>query len=716
MGVVSVGEIVVSFHNPVHPEKSVADDRSPRRGAPRPRAALRVVVLFGIWILILNSGCDINRESATPVKGSVSIIDDVASNSSPHQIQLPTPTTTIGDLAPADEDLHAPRFLGLNHLVAGDKELMLTWDPAIDDVSPESAISYQVFLSERSGKQQFDAPPQLIVPAGSQSCRLTGLENGVTLHVVVRAVDASGKADSNEAEWAATPNPVLFVDASVNESADGETPLSALKSIDEAIGAAIGLAGVNVYIAEGEYQEQILLFDGMSLYGGFQSGFEAFPDPVIRQTRLQGTSGKDTLILPPGNHLTVIDGLTFTGENSARRAIVADDCVLQISHCQISGFADKGIQIETDTDDGGEASGSLLFCDVRNNRGDGLRIEGFVDLVLRECRFTGNGQSGISSPSLQPRHGEKTRLDLNRVLVADNGDIGINIRISEPDAGDPEDPPRVRLGLFGVESSGNDDHGMGFDLRYSEDQNVDMRIRIEYCLLSDNRKSGVYLDADAIGDYSISHSHFEGNRGDSALKLSGDATGAIIHVRDCLFPAGQGYSLLYRGSGLVNVMESELVSVGPDNKPYQRESTGIVTVQGQSVMESKDPSMKHWEKILESPGKQQPSHALDSLPAPPKQRSAGIVGIVPGPGKLSQNNPLQWKVLLSDDSITPEISAAADGNSLPLANSKSGEILTIEASQDIGEFRKLILRVTVPEQSGSPEQSHRFEYELAGDR
>ena len=706
----------MSFHNPVHPEKSVADDRSPRRGAPRPRAALRVVVLFGIWILILNSGCDINRESATPVKGSVSIIDDVASNSSPHQIQLPTPTTTIGDLAPADEDLHAPRFLGLNHLVAGDKELMLTWDPAIDDVSPESAISYQVFLSERSGKQQFDAPPQMIVPAGSQSCRLTGLENGVTLHVVVRAVDASGKADSNEAEWAATPNPVLFVDASVNESADGETPLSALKSIDEAIGAAIGLAGVNVYIAEGEYQEQILLFDGMSLYGGFQSGFEAFPDPVIRQTRLQGTSGKDTLILPPGNHLTVIDGLTFTGENSARRAIVADDCVLQISHCQISGFADKGIQIETDTDDGGEASGSLLFCDVRNNRGDGLRIEGFVDLVLRECRFTGNGQSGISSPSLQPRHGEKTRLDLNRVLVADNGDIGINIRISEPDAGDPEDPPRVRLGLFGVESSGNDDHGMGFDLRYSEDQNVDMRIRLEYCLLSDNRKSGVYLDADAIGDYSISHSHFEGNRGDSALKLSGDATGAIIHVRDCLFPAGQGYSLLYRGSGLVNVMESELVSVGPDNKPYQRESTGIVTVQGQSVMESKDPSMKHWEKILESPGKQQPSHALDSLPAPPKQRSAGVVGIVPGPGKLSQNNPLQWKVLLSDDSITPEISAAADGNSLPLANSKSGEILTIEASQDIGEFRKLILRVTVPEQSGSPEQSHRFEYELAGDR
>ncbi|MGB1070720.1 MAG: hypothetical protein ACPG1Z_03560 [Planctomycetota bacterium] len=706
----------MSFQNPVHPEKSITEDRSPRHGAPRPRSAFRVAVLFGISILILNSGCDINRESATPVKGSVSIIDDAASNSSPHQIQLPTPTTTIGDLAPAEEDLHAPRFQGLNHLVAGDKELMLTWDPAIDDVSPESAISYQVFLSERSGKQQFDAPPQLIVPAGSQSCRLTGLENGVTLHVVVRAVDASGKADSNEAEWAATPNPVLFVDASVNESADGETPLAALKSIDEAIGAAIGMAGVNVYIAEGEYQEQILLFDGMSLYGGFQSGFDAFPDPVIRQTRLQGTSGKDTLILPPGNHLTVIDGLTFTGENSARRAIVADDCVLQISHCQISGFADKGIQIETDTDDGGEASGSLLFCDVRNNLGDGLRIEGFVDLVLRECRFTGNGQSGISSPSLQPRHGEKTRLDLNRVLVADNGDIGINIRISEPDAGDPEDPPRVRLGLFGVESSGNDDHGMGFDLRYSEDQNVDMRIRLEYCLLSDNRKSGVYLDADAIGDYSISHSNFEGNRGDSALKLSGDATGAVIHVRDCLFPEGQGYSLLYRGSGLVNVMESELVSVGPDNKPYQRESTGIVTVQGQSVMESKDPSMKHWEQILESPGKQQPSHALDSLPAPPKQRSAGVVGIIPGPGKLSQNNPLQWKVLLSDDSITPEISAAADGISLPLANSKSGEILKIEASQDIGEFRKLILRVTVPEQSGSPEQSHRFEYELAGDR
>ena len=51
-----------------------------------------------------------------------------------------------------------------------------------------------------------------------------------------------------------------------------------------------------------------------------------------------------------------------------------------------------------------------------------------------------------------------------------------------------------------------------------------------------------------------------------------------------------------------------------------------------------------------------------------------------------------------------------------LVNSKSGETLTIGSSQAIGEIRKLILQVTVPEQSGLPRQSHRFEYELAGDR
>lgn len=708
----------MSFQDPARPEKSVVFNRNPRRGTPRLTTATWITGLYGLWILCLFSGCEISRESATPLQNPTSITE-VVSESTTHQIQLPTPTSAEAVLPPAKEDLAAPRFMGLNHLVAGDTELMLTWDNAIDDVSPASAISYHVFLSERSGKQQFDAPPHLIVPAGSQSCRITGLKNGVTLHVVVRSVDASGKSDSNEAEWAATPNPVLFVDASVYESGNGETPLSALKSIDEAIGAAIGMAGVNVYIAKGKYREQILLFDGMSLYGGFDSGFETFPDPMIRQTMLQGKQGKDTLILPPGNHLTVIDGLIFPGEETARRAIVADDCVLQISHCQISSFADKGIQIETDTDDGGEASGSLLFCDVRNNRGDGLRIEGFVDLVIRESRFTENGQSGISSPSLQPRHGEKTRLDLQRVLVANNGDIGINIRISEPDAGDPEDPPRVRLGLFGVESAGNDDHGMGFDLRYSEDQNVDMRIRLEHCRLSGNMKSGVYLDADAMGDYSISHSNFEGNRGDSALKLSGDATGAIIHVRDCRFPEGQGYSLLYRGSGLVNVMQSKLASLGPDKKPTHRESTGIVTVQGHPLTDSEvqsAPSMKHWERILEFPRPIHPSHSLANLPTPPKQRIEGITGIVPGPGELSRNTPPQWKLLLSDESIIPVINATVDGAPFPLVISRSGEIVTIGSSQSIGEANRLILQASVPAQADAAMQSHRFEYEFAGDR
>jgi hypothetical protein len=671
-----------------------------------------------LLVLTLTWGCgeDPKSPGSVPAPNRTPALEK---ESTPYQVPLPSTGRSSEALQPADQDLNPPRFQGLKQLIAGDGALVLKWDDAIDDVSHAGELIYHVYASERAGKQDFLSPPLLITEAGAQSCRLSALKNGITLHVVVRAVDATGKSDSNEVEWAGTPNPVLFVDVSANESGNGESPRSAMKSIDEAIGAAIGMAGVNIYVAEGTYPEQFLLFDGMSLYGGFPPGFEAFPNPTQHPTRLEGKQGKDTLILPPGNHLAVIDGLILTGGGTARRAIVADDCVLQISHCRISGFADKGIQIETDTDDGGEAKGSLLFSDIQNNRGDGLRIEGFVDLAIRECRFTNNQQSGISSPSLQPRHGEKTRLDLHRVLVADNGDIGINIRISEPDLGDPSDPPRVRLGLFGVQSKRNADHGMGFDLRYTADQNVDMRIRLEHCLLSENRKSGIYLDADAIGDYSVSHCVFERNTGDSALKISGDATGALIHVRECRVSPQQGYSLYYRGAGLVNILGGNLASTGPDGNSILNESRGTVSVTQLLAADSgsaANPSLMHWEKILESPGKISLSHDLNALPAPPAPRPITVIGIHPGPGNLLFQDPLIWKVLRTDEAVEPVISATIDGQTQTVVSRSTGETTEISIPNPTLNTGKLLLNIIIPEHSGFPSQSHSFEYNSAGDR
>ena len=684
---------------------------------------------LGIVILLTSSGCSPDDPKAAP---SPSESQAPAAASTPRstkqdledhpvfQVSLPDQLSYPEALPAVGEDSTPPRFLGLRQLIAGDRELILSWAMAIDDVSTSEQIRYQIFTADRPGKQDFDSPPTLTTAPGALSCRLTALKNGQTLHVVVRAIDTTGKVETNEIEWSATPNPVLFVDGSVVRSGSGQHPLSALKSIDEAIGAAIGMPGVNVYIAEGTYEEQFLLFDGMSLFGGFRRGFEVIPSPGLHPTLLTAKEGRDSLILPPGKNLVVIDGLHITGANKGRRAIVADDCILRISHCSIVGFADKGIQIETDNDDGGEASGSILYCDIRENLGDGLRIEGFVDLKIRECRFTNNQQSGISAPSLQPRHGEKTRIDLQRVLITDNGDIGANIRIAEPDFGDPSDPPRVRIGMIGVESLRNADHGLGLDLRYSEDQNVDMRIRIENSRSAENLKSGIFIDADAPGDYSISNTVLEGNRGAGAISLSGDSPSSIIWLNKICVLKDQGYSLIHSGPGLVNVSDSFLNSKGNRGQQISSEFADRFTLS--NPVEATPPSdlegsiSKMWSGILNTPEAEALSRDLGQIPLSPESRPSSIIRIQPSPGIAPAHLPIKWQIFLNSDRVTPLIKVVLNGVEQKIRQEIQEETISVECAELTNSSGILILEVSIPRHGSHSQRSQKFTYQLTEDR
>jgi hypothetical protein len=94
-------------------------------------------------------------------------------------------------------DTSAPVFAGVQTVTAaGVGQLLLTWNPAVDSGCPSSAITYDIYYSTTSGGENFTAP-SAVTAAGALKYTLTGLAQGQTYYVVVRAVDAAGNSDAN---------------------------------------------------------------------------------------------------------------------------------------------------------------------------------------------------------------------------------------------------------------------------------------------------------------------------------------------------------------------------------------------------------------------------------------------------------------------------------------------------------------------------------------
>jgi CARDB len=75
----------------------------------------------------------------------------------------------------------------------------LRWDPATDDVTPASAIAYDVYQATTSGGEDLSAPAYTTEP-GEVSFTTPLLPTTKTYYFVVRARDHAGNRDSNRIE------------------------------------------------------------------------------------------------------------------------------------------------------------------------------------------------------------------------------------------------------------------------------------------------------------------------------------------------------------------------------------------------------------------------------------------------------------------------------------------------------------------------------------
>ena len=75
----------------------------------------------------------------------------------------------------------------------------LSWDPAIDDVTPASEIVYDVYQATSPGGEDFRLPTYSTA-AGATSFTTPQLSGDETFYFVVRATDRAGNRDTNQIE------------------------------------------------------------------------------------------------------------------------------------------------------------------------------------------------------------------------------------------------------------------------------------------------------------------------------------------------------------------------------------------------------------------------------------------------------------------------------------------------------------------------------------
>ena len=106
-------------------------------------------------------------------------------------------------------DTEPPAFPGERYFAAEATnygEITLTWDPASDNITPQSQIVYLIYQSLTPGGENFSSPTYVTAP-GATSFVVTGLSQEAAYYFVVRARDLAGNIDSNTLEVWAVPIP-----------------------------------------------------------------------------------------------------------------------------------------------------------------------------------------------------------------------------------------------------------------------------------------------------------------------------------------------------------------------------------------------------------------------------------------------------------------------------------------------------------------------------
>lgn len=459
--------------------------------------------------------------------------------------------------AGATEGLAAPRFGGIDAILADEDSVTVFWNAAENTDGAGAPCEYLLYVAGGTRDQDFSSP-RMTTDSGATHAQLTDLPPGRPVYVVVRARNSAGVTDENEKEWCATPHPVRHVDPqSTAEERDGLTPATAFASLREAAQRSIDQPGVNLYLRATEFEERLFIFDGMTLFGGFEPGVA--PEDWARsaeRTTFRATTDSDLTMVSPGERPCGLHRIVLDGAGVGARGLVADDCELHLGDVLVRGFTRNGIDLRSDRDGKTRIAGSIRDSLVEDIEGEGIVVEGIADLAISDTTIVRCSQEGFEVEPCTASRETESRIVLERCRISDNGDLGLDIEFADLEE-ELSDGASIRFTLRDSIVERNADHGLSLDL--PESGRLVLVVKIQNNRFSGNGGAGALIESEAVAEYLVQHDVFSGNGPPGGLAISGSAARPIVHVHQCRFEGENGPAIHVEHDARVLVRHSEFV-------------------------------------------------------------------------------------------------------------------------------------------------------------
>ena len=122
---------------------------------------------------------------------------------------IDTNKVEVNATTPAQSDMQAPAFSGVQSAAVSGSSITLQWNAATDNVTAAGQIVYLVYQASSAGGQAYATPTYTTAP-GATSFVVSGLAANTTYYFVVRAQDGAGNIDANTKESSAKTASLSF--------------------------------------------------------------------------------------------------------------------------------------------------------------------------------------------------------------------------------------------------------------------------------------------------------------------------------------------------------------------------------------------------------------------------------------------------------------------------------------------------------------------------